>query len=1548
MKAQLRTYLTMRWMGRGLALLLLPMMLAQQGYTLGGMDTSYCNAPGFLQMQTTESPNILLLQDDSGSMDWEANINNVPNVTKNGVSGKDLPLGRGWYGVFEASKCYAYHPTGYFEVVGDANADFSCQTVQTLGGRPDTFAGTFLNLASATRLEVLKKVFTGGIYQVSTQTGLPMVYGDPEGSFNSTYAIHVPAYYVPNGIAQTVTSVDRYTGPGSGFGNLDTNTGTIDFQFMLAPGAGSCPQQVQTGVPQGSCVAPTYPSGVESACTPAGAPQTTYGTTNCGSCPVGSTSCNSGNVGADATCGNFSGSRYTIAYYDFKNYTSYNNVTGNCPVGWATMYPGANECLSDCNQANFTNMYSDAYCVNTSGSRYTVAYYSTGAETVINNGSGNCPGTWPTMYPGANECISDCRDVSFTQKVGRTCYFAASCTCTYTPTTCPEILPTYQNQSYKLRIKVASEPLNGILQENYTKATWGIMSFYSTSNPGRLALPLGASLTSMVSWFRNLETCCSTPLSKTLWSAISYFRYAANAPYNSSNFAWTGRGTVNDPYYNVNNCSTKQANIFYLTDGEPTSDGSALTNFPGFPLASLNTDGETPDTDVDSNEIPWWPPLKLNGQPVNPAWTTFSNGNYGYLDDIAFWAHTYDMRSDLPGDQKINISTVFTFDDGMYPRYLLWETAKKGNFKDINNNGQVDQRSEWDTDGDDIPDGFYEATDGDSLADALRKAIGAILERTSSDGSVDIVGAANSGSGVVVQPFFNPRKKTNDGGTIHEATWVGFIRGFFVDSGGNFREDSDADKVLESTDKVINFRTDTGLQTLVVDRYDWPDLMTARGTGGTLADTVLSEDIEPLFDVGRVLSDRVAADEGADRRIYTSTPVNNWVEFKAANASQLRPYMGPYVVTAGTTDAINVIDYIRGKEQLNMRPRQVKIGLGTVQTWPLGDVIYAKSSIAGPPGTLPRQGAVELKLGAVQDDIQSEHQDFVTAHSQDDVIMYTGANDGMLHAFMLGKWTINEDKTIAIQVSASDADMVPMPDGTDVPLGHETWAYIPFSALPHLNWLTEPEYCHVYSVDGNPRVLDLQAFTDDGDRYSGGWGRVLMFGMRLGCPQITSGTEVIRPIYVFLDVTDPHNPTYLYSFTDPDLGFTFVDPIITRKLRGDKSFDYNIVLMSGPTDAAGLTRTGTSYLYVLDVPERDSPSTPWSMIAKRAILPAALTGFVPVGMMSADWSEKETNDRFGAALPNALAANLHYAGQDFVDDNIYIFGYKPNGSNLDGYILAVDIKDSHGFSDTFDAATMTLATPINPLNQWDTPNDWRVRVLAAFPGQPVWYMAVPFGELPIMYAGTGRNETSGDRASTTVQSIYLLVDPCYSGEGGASAEVVCPATGSGIHGTALLPFASKPPINLTGYSSSLDNCSQAATCSVGPCLTAEQIVTQFKSKFVSKMNFTHTGERIFGPIIPIPDLEWTVALSTIQPIASATCGAASNSYIYISSLLPSVDRCVGTVMTPVTTSDPTKVLVDSVGRIFNVSQTGGVASGGEIPKIAGSFFGFGPTLVDDP
>lgn len=162
---------------------------------------------------------------------------------------------------------------------------------------------------------------------------------------------------------------------------------------------------------------------------------------------------------------------------------------------------------------------------------------------------------------------------------------------------------------------------------------------------------------------------------------------------------------------------------------------------------------------------------------------------------------------------------------------------------------------------------------------------------------------------------------------------------------------------------------------------------------------------------------------------------------------------------------------------------------------------------------------------------------YASAQASRKAVVYTGSNDGLLHAFSAG--------------------------GTDG--GTELWAYVPTAVLSNMYQFADSNYAnlHNYRTDGTPVVADIF------EPVAGKWHTILVAGLNGG-----------GKAYYALDITDPSAPTLLWEYSqtnDADLGLTYGNPIVTKRADGT----WVVVFASGyNNNAAG--GDGKGHLYVLN------------------------------------------------------------------------------------------------------------------------------------------------------------------------------------------------------------------------------------------------------------------------------------------------------------------------------------------------------------------------------
>lgn len=158
--------------------------------------------------------------------------------------------------------------------------------------------------------------------------------------------------------------------------------------------------------------------------------------------------------------------------------------------------------------------------------------------------------------------------------------------------------------------------------------------------------------------------------------------------------------------------------------------------------------------------------------------------------------------------------------------------------------------------------------------------------------------------------------------------------------------------------------------------------------------------------------------------------------------------------------------------------------------------------------------------------------------------VYMAANDGMLHA-------INADN------------------------GQERWAFVPSFVMPAMHKLADTNYTHQYYVDGSPTVADvcatLKSGTPSACASSTDWKTILVAGLNKGgCG------------YYALDVSDPANPKGLWEFSNDNLGYSYGNPVVTRRKDGKWVAIFTSGYNNVPGTCGKTTGDGVGRVFVVD------------------------------------------------------------------------------------------------------------------------------------------------------------------------------------------------------------------------------------------------------------------------------------------------------------------------------------------------------------------------------
>lgn len=697
--------------------------------------------------------------------------------------------------------------------------------------------------------------------------------------------------------------------------------------------------------------------------------------------------------------------------------------------------------------------------------------------------------------------------------------------------------------------------------------------------------------------------------------------------------------------------------------------------------------------------------------------------NYTYADATGVTGCSNCVTADGAVSYTFTLDANSGTDNGSLLEDPLYYAAKWGGFEDSNNNDIPDVTSEWDeknnstgvSGADGQPDNFFYATNPTELEDSLNQVFIDILQRTSSGTAAAVVSTTAGGEGAIYQAYYEPSRQDSNG---NEAEWVGSLQGFWLDSSGYMRED-DGDGVLEDyqTDKVFSFFYDETESKTRAYRYNSTSASTFTYTSGDVT-TIDIEDVNPLWNAREQLylsgvtvttqrTYSVTADNGRFIQTWIDADLDAKVdsgEIKDFTATEIASSYYGYMDVGSAATATSAINYIRGEEQTGYRSRTVDYDSdGTTEVMRLGDIVNSTPTVVGAP-----EEAFDLLYG------DSSYATFRSQYANRRQVVYVGANDGLLHAFNGGFFNA------ANTSFTTDGYKWDGTAATEHPLGSEIWAYAPMNLLPHLKWLTSTSYLHVFYMDGKPRVFDAKIFTDDDD-HPGGWGTVLVAGMRLGGGPMTIDTAAdglgnpnasddttMSSAFVVIDITNPEEePDILGEIRVPNGTYTTNYPTVVT-LGSDHWY---LAFGSGPDtlSSAKVTSNVNPYLYVYAL--SDLAQTKTVTLTKSYELSGNTSTFVG-NAATADWD------------------------LDFIADEVY-FGLIGDADGDDGGLMRWD------------------------LNEDTDPDNWSDPTKLLNVDQPI--VATPTlgldedGEHWI-YAGTGRLFVSADKISTTQQTLYGVKD----------------------------------------------------------------------------------------------------------------------------------------------------------------------------------------------
>ena len=253
---------------------------------------------------------------------------------------------------------------------------------------------------------------------------------------------------------------------------------------------------------------------------------------------------------------------------------------------------------------------------------------------------------------------------------------------------------------------------------------------------------------------------------------------------------------------------------------------------------------------------------------------------------------------------------------------------------------------------------------------------------------------------------------------------------------------------------------------------------------------------------GIPLSSSLVWDGGAKLSTYASTSRTIYTLLGGTRQSFAKSNTNITTTTLGvatSSDRDKVIDFIRGIDSYD---EDLDGNKTEERAWKLGDIFHSTPVLVTKP---------------VLTSLDATYNTFKSNNANRTVVLLTGSNDGMLHAFK------------------ETNGVTPSEDGK------ELWAFIPNNLLVNLKDLTTTATDHEYYVDSSIIAADIctNVKTDGSGKCNSAsdWKTIAIFGERRGGANYTA-----------LDITDTTNPVLLWTtqFTDSKIAESWSEPAIGK------------------------------------------------------------------------------------------------------------------------------------------------------------------------------------------------------------------------------------------------------------------------------------------------------------------------------------------------------------------------------------------------------------------
>ncbi|WP_157971400.1 pilus assembly protein [Dyella sp. C9] len=695
--------------------------------------------------------------------------------------------------------------------------------------------------------------------------------------------------------------------------------------------------------------------------------------------------------------------------------------------------------------------------------------------------------------------------------------------------------------------------------------------------------------------------------------------------------------------------------------------------------------------------------------------------------------------------------------------------------------------------GDGLPDNFFPVRNPALLGERLADVFNKILARSGSGTSAAVVSTSAGGDGLTYQALYQAQQQNKSGS--QKVSWTGSLNAMWTDPAGHMRAGGyNVNGVptlgTEKQSPIVLFCTNAQGESRFMTYTDAStvpgSIPAAQCTGSTL------DQLQPVWSAQSLLSAggyqtqtqrsyNAAATASSGRYIFTWVDENHngqvddgeqkdfaWASGALSGTGTCTgsAFTGNFrfLNTCSADGAASLVSWVRGTELVdasgkadaNWRSRTLD---GSV--YRLGDIINSTPLAVGTPAE-----AFDLLYA------DGSYSGFRRVYQNRRQMVYVGANDGMLHAFNGGFYDASAHQLNTQPKTCSKDGGCKADTGfTAHPLGAEVWAYVPGNLLPHLRWLADPTYAHMFYVDGSAISQDVRIFKADKDCAAGGrtqchpdgWGTVLIVPFRFGGGPIGLDTKLSSngvtvqnsfPAYVVLDVTNPEAPpsvlAELTNLTEVGAGcsgklvscsdLTRVISTYTSSLPAVAMFRPRATSNPDPSKFYLFTGSGTTDNGGVGTVEGGTASSSAGL---------AIRGFDMANLASRDatpvtWGNGTTVE----SLTNT--GGTGNGGQSFAGDLI------ASDFNLDGIAESLYFGSVKGSSTTFSGGLWAI-----DFGGSTDPSAWLPRQVLSGLGKPVTIrptLGLNDRQQRMVFFGTGRAYTKADMSSQQQQVIAAVID----------------------------------------------------------------------------------------------------------------------------------------------------------------------------------------------